>query len=75
MANQFDYSFLRSQLADGGVLVVSPRANAYAPSPLLEVLVDGKELGALVWLDLVPRGGVLLGPDDCKQVVTDWTCR
>lgn len=34
---------------------------------LVELLVDLNQLGTLVGLDSVPRGGVLLGPDDCGK--------
>ena len=32
--------------------------------PLLKVLVDGQQLGALIGLNVVPRSRVLLRPDD-----------
>lgn len=37
-------------------------------APLVELLVDLNNLGTLVGLDSVPRGGVLLGPDDCTRL-------
>lgn len=40
-------------------------------SPLLERLVDSKQLCALVGLDVVPWRRVLLGPDNYVKSITE----
>ena len=46
-------------------MVQAQRTEIRGTVPFVEVLVDGDELSALVGLDGVPGGGVLLGPNDC----------